>query len=67
MGQVRLPSEFRIDTEFIIPEPGTFYPDNRLHLHPVSDPPVVRGTLGGEVQRVPITLQGQLSIPKSFR
>jgi AbrB family looped-hinge helix DNA binding protein len=66
-GQVRIPPRFH-DPEvssYLIPEPGTITPDDEIRMIPEDDTPTV--TVAGEVLRVQIGTNGQVTLPATFR
>lgn len=65
-GQIRLHAG--LDTsEFLAFEPGVYTLPSTLRLYPVSDPPTFHGELSGEISRVNVSTQNQITIPSEFR
>lgn len=66
-GQVRIPPRFQNEDveSYLVPEPGTITARDVIRLYPENDAPRVE--VEGEVRRVSLTSQGQVTIPSEFR
>jgi len=66
-GQVRIPPRFQDENveSYLVPEPGTITADDVIRLYPENDVPNVE--VEGEVRRVSLTSQGQVTVPSEFR